>query len=50
MDAHAIFNLLGSIAVLTAAIAIVTNKMSQGFVKAFGDAYAGALNAEIGKG
>ena len=50
MDPHLLFNLLGSIAVLAAAIAIFTNPVSQGFVKAFGQAYSGAINAEIGKG
>ncbi len=45
-----IFNLLGSIVVLAAAIRIVTDKASQGFILAFGKAFSGAINAELGNG
>ena len=45
-----LFNLLGSIVVLAATIKIVTSKNSQGFISAFGKAFSGAINAELGNG
>lgn len=50
MDAHGIFNLLGGIAVLAAAVAVATNKVFGSNIGAFGTAYGQILNAEIGKG